>query len=143
MLLLGAVICYESLRLGLGTWRVPGPGFLPFWAAVFLISLAIGIFIMAVVKDADASQGPEKFWSRPESWKKVLLVLFSLVVYNLIWTRLGFSLSTLLFLGFLFRVVGKRKWGTVAVGSILTSFAAYMLFEVLLKAQLPAGIVGF
>jgi putative tricarboxylic transport membrane protein len=143
LLLLGAVIGYESLHLGLGTWRVPGPGFLPFWAALFLVSLAAGIFILAIVNRDEASSGQQRFWARPDSWKKVLLVLLSLILYNLIWTRLGFSLSTLLFLGFLFRGVGKRKWGTVIVGSILTSFAAYMLFEVFLKAQLPTGIVGF
>ncbi len=143
LLLLAAVICYESLHLGLGTWRIPGPGFLPFWAGLFLISLSISIFILALVKHDKASQGPQKFWPRSDSFKIVSLVLISLIIYNLIWTTLGFSLSTLLFLVFLFRVVGKRRWGVVIAGSVLTSFAAYMLFEVFLKSQLPTGIVGF
>jgi putative tricarboxylic transport membrane protein len=143
LFLLAVVIGYESTNLGLGSWRIPGPGFLPFWAALFLASLSVAIFILAVVGHDEVSHGPQKFWSRPERWKRVFLVLISLIVYNLIWTRLGFSLSTLLFLGFLFRTVGKRKWGTVIAGAMLTSFAAYMLFEVLLKAQLPTGIIGF
>jgi putative tricarboxylic transport membrane protein len=143
LFLLGAVICYESLHLGLGTWRIPGPGFLPFWTGIFLVSLSISIFILALIKGEGTSPGPGKFFPRADSCKIVCLVLISLIIYNLIWTTVGFSLSTLLFLGFLFRVVGKRRWRVVISGAVLTSFAAYMLFEVLLKSQLPTGILGF
>ncbi len=141
LLLLGAVICYESLHLGLGTWRIPGPGFLPFWAGLFLVTLSISIFILALIKGDEASQG--KFFPRSDSFKIVSLVLISLLIYNFIWTTLGFTISTLLFLGFLFRVVGKRRWGVVIAGAVLASFTAYMLFEVLLKSQLPTGVLGF
>ena len=143
MLLLGVVICYQSLHLGLGTWRIPGPGFLPFWAGLFLVSLSVSIFLIALIKGDGASQGPGKFFPRSDSFKIVSLVLISLIIYNFIWTTLGFSLSTLLFLGFLFRGVGKRSWGVAIAGSVLTSLAAYVLFEVLLKSQLPTGILGF
>lgn len=143
LLLLGAVICYESVQLGLGTWRVPGPGFLPFWAGIFLVVLSISILLLTIVKKGIAVQETEKFFPRSDSFKIVSLVLISLLIYDLIWTTVGFSISTLLFLGFLFRVVGKRRWGVVIAGSVITSFAAYMLFEVLLKSQLPTGMLGF
>lgn len=143
LLALALVIGYESTHLGLGTWRMPGPGFLPFWTALVLVFLSAAIFASALLKRKAALSPAQPFWSGSENRKRVLLVLASLIAYDLIWTRLGFSLSTLLFLAFLFGVVGKRRWRTVIVGAALISATAYLLFETLLKAQLPPGIVGF
>ena len=143
LLLLGAAISYESLNLGIGIWTVPGPGFSPFGAGLSLACVAIGIFISAIVKGGKAPDRPEKFWPRPESRKVVFLVFMSLIVYNIIWTKLGFSLTTFLFVGFLFVIVGKRRWWVVITGAVLTSFIAYLIFQYFLQSQLPTGIVGF
>ena len=142
LFLLGAAIAYGSLKLGLGTWAAPGPGFLPFWAGLGLSLIAIGIFALAVIK-REGVPAAEKFWPRPDSGKIVLSVLISLIVYDLLWTRLGFSLTTFLLLVFLFRFVGKRAWSVTLGGAVMTSATSYFLFQVFLKSQLPAGFIGF
>lgn len=143
LLILGAVIGIESVSLGLGTWKAPGPGFLPFAAGLILLSLSMAIIAVAYLKGRKSPEISEKLWPPKENLKAIFAVLMSLVVYDLFWNILGFTLSTFLLLGFLYRYVGKRKWGIVIVGATLTAFVTYMLFGVLLKVQLPTGVVGF
>ncbi len=142
LFLLGAAIVYGSWGLGLGTWASPGPGFLPFLAGLGLSLIATGIFALAVIQKEEVPAA-EKFWPRLDSGKIVLSVFISLIVYDLLWTRLGFSLTTFLLLLFLFRFVGKRKWSVTLVGAMMTSLTSYFLFQVFLKSQLPTGFVGF
>ena len=139
--LLGAVICYASLGLGLGTWMAPGPGFMAFGAGLLLMVLSAFIGVLSIL--GRKGSPPEKFWPRADGPKIVLPVFLSLLAYNLLWTRLGFTLTTVLFMGFLLRAVGKRRWWVVLTGSGFTSLAAYFLFQRFLKSQLPAGILGF
>jgi hypothetical protein len=141
-LLLGAAVCYKSWSLGLGSLGSPGLGFLPFLAGLCLVFLSLGILLFAVVKITPASPTP-KFWPRSKEIKVVSLVFLSLVAYNLLWTKLGFTITTFLFIGFLFRVVGTRRWWVTIVGAGLSSFLAYLLFQTFLKSQLPTGFIGF
>ena len=96
LFLLGVAVVYGSLKLGLGTWAAPGSGFLPFWAGLGLSFMAIGIFVPATIKKGGVPEAAGKFWPRPDSAKIVLSVFISLIVYDLLWTRLGFSLTTFL-----------------------------------------------
>ena len=43
---------------------------------------------------------------------------------------------------FLLKAIEPQKWGTSLIASFSISAAAYIVFEVLLKVQLPLGIVG-
>ena len=142
LLLLGASVCYKSLSLGLGPLGSPGPGFLPFLAGLCLAFLSLGILLFAVVKIMPASPAA-KFWPNSKKMKVVSLVFLSLVAYNLLWTKLGFTISTFLFIGFLFRIVGARRWWVTIVGAGLSSLLAYLLFQTFLKSQLPIGFIGF
>ena len=74
---------------------------------------------------------------------KSLIVLGALFAFIYLLPRLGFLICTILFLGFLFRIVKPLGWGVVIGGSILLALGAYGIFEVWLKAQLPIGPWGF
>ena len=142
LLLLGASVCYKSLSLGLGPSGSPGPGFLPFLAGLCLASLSLAILLLAVVKKTPASP-TGKFWPGLKKLKVVSVVFLSLVAYNLLWTKLGFTLTTFLLMGFLFRIVGARGWGATILGAGISSFLAYLLFQTFLQSQLPTGFIGF
>ncbi len=143
LLIVGVVVSYESLRLGFGTWKVPGAGFLPFWAGLGLCSCSMIIFLITILKREGEGHAGERFWPRADSRKIVLIVLLSMIVYNLVWTTLGFPLSTFVFTGFLFRFIGRRRWWTTIAGAVLTFLASYVLFGFFLECQLPRGIIGF
>ncbi len=66
-----------------------------------------------------------------------------MIIFNLLWTQVGFFIATFLFIGFLFRVVGERSWRVTLGGAALTSFLAYLFFNTLLQSHLPVGLFGF
>ncbi len=140
-LICGASICIASLKYGLGTLVNPGTGFTPFLAgsAIFLFS-SIGLV------RATLEQKKGLGWKSPIrglAWGKSFIVLAALFSYTLAVIPLGFSLSTALFIGFLLRAARPQRWSVVIIGSFSTAFAAYLIFEVLLGAQLPKGPWGF
>jgi hypothetical protein len=52
----------------------------------------------------------------------------------------GFLISTLVLLLFLFRFIGNLKWWVVFTGMLLVTLMTHVLFKVALKVQLPAGL---
>lgn len=132
-------ICIESLRLPLGSWRDPGPGFLPLGSGIGLAILAITAFFQARFR---AEEKTRKGWYSQERWKSLLVILGVLFGYALFLDFLGFLISTFLLLVMLFRFVEPQRWVVAIGGSALASIASYIIFEVWLKTQLPKGILG-
>ena len=141
LILLGVATGIESVRLGIGSSMLPGPGFLPLGASLVLVFLALAILVRAWLAAADATA--EKLWPPADKLAMVAAVLISLAIYALVWNTLGFSLSTCLLLAFLLRFVGKQQWMTVIAGTLITTVVSYLLFGVFLKVELPAGVIGF
>jgi hypothetical protein len=139
--LIGLTITIASLGYGLGTLDSPKTGFMPFLAGV-----AISFFSFIGIIQATIQQKKGVVWKsilKGVHWEKSLIVLGALFAFIYLLPRLGFLLGTILFLGFLFRVVKPLGWGVVICGSIILALGAYGIFEVWLKAQLPKGPWGF
>ena len=143
LFLFGTLIWVESLKLGLGRMAAPGPGFLPLLAGVALCLFSIGTFVVAGNSKGSIPKANGKFFFYEGSKKIVSLVFLSLICFNCLWELIGFSLTSFIFLGFLFWVVGKRNWKVSLMSSAIISFLAYVLFQLFLEAQLPTGYVGF
>ena len=135
-LLLSAYVCGESLRLGLGDMHRPGPGFISFWSGLILGLMAVGIVLRSFF---GKGVGGEKF----ANWQSVVSVGLSLFGFLLLLDTLGFIISTFLFVSFLLKRVEQKKWLFSLTVAGLTACFSYVIFEVLLKAQLPQGIFGF
>jgi hypothetical protein len=126
----------ESWRLGFGSFVRPGPGFMPFLAALVLGALAVAAFIQAILDQSGPGAGGV-FDTR--DLLRVLGVIVVLAAYALSWDVVGFLASTLLLLFFLFRCVEPLRWRTVLIASVLTLTLTYILFSTLLGARLPPG----
>lgn len=139
-LILAIFISMESLRLPIGAWRDPGPGFLPLGTGILL-----GVLSIVNYYQSRKGQGPppKDSWYSPKGWPKLVLVTVSLFIYILLWPVLGFLLSTVTLLFFLFRTVEPQTWKVTIGGSILIPAAFYALFDMWLKTQLPKGVLGF
>ena len=134
-------ICFESIRLPLGSLRDPGPGFLPLLVGLILAGLSVVCFRRAQTAESEDQKGS---WYSQERWKNLIWVLLALFAYALTLDPLGFLLSTFLFLSFLFRVgMGPKKWFWSIGGSLIASLSCYVVFELWLRTQLPKGILGF
>jgi putative tricarboxylic transport membrane protein len=132
-ILFSSYICIESYHLGIGKWRKPGPGFLTFYAGMILCGLALVIFF-----DKGKGKGPEG----PFPWRGGGLCLLALLAYVLLLNPLGFIPTTFLFIAFVIRFVERKRWVVSIFTALTSALAAYGLFDVCLKSQLPRGIMG-
>ena len=128
-------VCVESVRLGLGTYRQPGAGFVPFCAGVILGVLSLALIFLAFVRDAKKAET----WHNPD---RILMVFLAILGFTLLLEWLGFILSALLLIWFLLKVVERRGWSFSVGVALLVAGASYVVFDVWLRAQLPAGILG-
>jgi putative tricarboxylic transport membrane protein len=134
----GLLACYGASRLGLGSVAEPGAGFIFFWSGLVLIILSLIVFAGAVRSlDDTVRQMPEI------NWRKITLVLFSLLLYAFFLERLGFVLTTFVLMSFLLGCIQGAGWfrslGTAGAAALTT----YAMFELWLKIRLPKGIFGF
>jgi hypothetical protein len=139
--LIGCLICAGSVGYGLGTFSAPDSGLMPFLTGVGMVVLGISGCV-----DATLRRVRGECWApvlRGVRWRKGALVVAALVAYVLLLRPLGFLLDTILFLAFLLRAIVPQRWPVVAVGAFGAAGAAYAVFEVWLKAQLPKGWLGF
>ena len=139
-LAVGAGVCYGGYDLELGTLHDPGSGFLFFWAGIIMIGLSVSIFIRAI--RARAKEGELKLLWSEIGWKKIVSVLLALSLYAYLFILLGFILSTVLLLIFLFKAVEPQKWSWAILGAILSTLTAYGVFQLWLGSQLPKGFLG-
>lgn len=134
--LLCLFVAVESWRMGLGTFRIPGPGFLTFWVSLVVTLLTAAL----VVKERAAKIGEhaEPLFKGKKVANLVLGFLF-LIAYPMLLDTLGFSLCNVLFVGACLKVIAGKKWGvTVGVSSGIALFV-YLLFVAWLQLPFPQG----
>lgn len=140
-LFVGVFFALYARTVEIGTFTEPGPGFLPFFGGLTLtamsLALLLGTFIRKMV-EVNLSFFPQR-----DSWKRVLAVFLSLIVYNLLLQHLGFTLTTFLFIGFLVRFIFPQSMKKTLVVAILSALGARLLFINFLETQLPKGFFGF
>lgn len=136
----GLAIALYSGNYGLGSFSSPGPGFLPFLTGLAIAGLALVVFLQQL-----SSRSREKMtdlWRRG-NWPNVSMVMGALVLYTLLFQFLGFLLDTFWLIAFLLRVMEPMGWKKCLTGAVAASGGAYLVFQIWLKAQLQAGVLGF
>jgi len=137
---LGIAVAVISYELQLGTLRNPGPGLMPFLLGILLSLCSVPILIGSLLTIRNkAKQGDEGIWSGVE-FKRLLLVVFSLVSYAMILEKVGFVIATFFLLIILFKVIGSRKWLFALMTSAIVVLLSYLLFVVFLKVEMPSGL---
>jgi putative tricarboxylic transport membrane protein len=140
-LAVAAAICFGSVRLSLGALQKPGPGFFPFLAGAVL-----GLFsLLSLLQSFKGPPEDEKaeVWPKARRALRIASVILALILYAIGMNYLGFTLSTLIFLGFLLRGIDPQRWVVVLAVSIFGTTFSYGIFQFWLGAQLPKGPWGF
>ena len=140
LMLLGVLVLGDALRLGAG-WGSDGPrsGFFPFWLAVLLLLVSLGIFIQALRRSA-----LREFVTR-EQLRPVLQVVLPMAAFvvliappGLPW-GLGLYVSGAIYLAFYMRWVGRHDWRAVIVLAVLVPVVTFIVFERWFLVPMPKG----
>jgi hypothetical protein len=103
----------------------------------------VSLFVLLPALGQREAAGKEAFFPQPDSFRKVLLSLLSLVAFGVLMQYAGFFLTTFLFMLFATRIMEPNGWRLVIVLAILTTAMSYLLFVVLMEVPLPQGLLGF
>ena len=140
-LALSVFICQQSAVIEVGSLGQPGPGLLPFGAGLAMGGLAIWFLIQSFVSKesrSDVSQDGSTF-----KRGRFFMVCVSLFVYTSAVNRLGFFLTTFLFVVFVLWLVESKKGWRTLLEAILITVGNYLLFVKWLGLGLPAGIFAW
>jgi len=146
-LVLGILICVDAIKLKLGDFNTPGPGFLPFLSGVLLGIFGLILFFpttfarLGKAEEAEPEE-PPAVWN----WGKLInpfLTLLILFVYILLLEPLGFILTTFICMLLWFKLSEPKRWLKPLILSVSTSILSYLLFSVWLRCQFPRGLIKF
>jgi hypothetical protein len=134
----GAIVVYDSLRLGSG-WASDGPkpGYFPFYVGL-LICVSALINVVGALRLRGARNKP---FVQVGQLKMVLTVLVPTAIFAAAVTWIGIYTAGALFIAFFMRWLGKYAWWKVAAVSVGTAVVFYLVFEIWFKVPLPKGIV--
>ncbi len=120
-----------GFRLKVGSLSAPEPGFFPFVAGAAIAALSLLHFL--------AKNSHEDINTGSGGWMKAVALACALCAYTLTLEWLGFIIATLLLAIVVMRVSHRQPWLRIIIVSTAASLAAYYLFHVLLRVDLPAG----
>jgi putative tricarboxylic transport membrane protein len=132
---LGVFVIEQGRRLGLGSVNQPGMGFTMFWIGLVMSGLALGIAAHAI-----KTEGPSvrSLWSGTR-WKKTLIVIATFLLYAILFSRLGFLLSTIPLMLVLLRAVDPVRWVLAIPLAFGMPLLIWWVLKQLLQIQLPNG----
>lgn len=141
-LLVGLGFATGGIRYGFGSWREPGAGFLPLLFGMLLASLSVFLFILSLKRGPGGETKP--FWLEEGSRRRIVLTFLSLVAYTALLKKIGFILTTFLFVLFLMKEISRKGWMLSLVVALAFSLLGYGLFSLVLGVVLPKGtLYGF
>ena len=131
----------ESFKYDYMTMYTPGPGFHPFWLGVCL-----GLLSLYLIYDTFRRRGIKEEESHLPGKKglaRVGLIALITAMLAFLMTRLGFVLSSFVFIVLILFILEKFKIvKSVLYGAILSG-AIFLIFRYWLEVDLPKGWLGF
>jgi hypothetical protein len=103
LVLFALLVIWESRHYPFGTFRLPGPAFVPALLAALLLIFGV----LLVVTSSRAPRRSSISWT---GWRHAAAILAACVFAVFATERLGYRLTVLLMLGFLLKVVEGRGW---------------------------------
>ena len=134
LLVLGAVVVADSLRLGAG-WGSDGPksGFFPFWLGAVLVLTAAALVVQAWRRGTS-----QPFVSR-ERLKPVVIVLAPALALVVLTQFVGLYVASALYMAVYMRWVGAHRWSTTIFLAVGFPLLTFIVFEQWFLVPMPKG----
>jgi putative tricarboxylic transport membrane protein len=142
-LLFSINFCIESYSYGLGNWKMPGPGFFPFGAGLVFGILSLYLTVKGRLPDPSRTKEVTHDLSEHPKWGLMATIVGGMFAYALFLQSLGFALCTFFFVLLCLRGIAKRHWSGSLVVALSVAVGSHLLFNVILNAQIPNGILTF
>jgi len=137
--LIASLFAVLAFRMKIGTFLDPGPGLYPFMLATLLFSLAMVRAVLYLREEPTTGDCPPE---RKFQWANLCKVLAALALYGALLEFVGFLVSNLAFLIFLFIAVGRYGWRFSVSVSVAAAVLAQFTFVYLLRLELPDGVLS-
>jgi len=145
-IIIGIGICLYAYKMGLGSFREPGAGFIAFVTGLFLMLMGALVVMgrkripQRVPKDKmrEIRNSETSFPGSPAF--KFAYGVALLLLYALLLEPLGYILTTFLVMFGLFYDPSRRRSGLAFTASLLSTGMTYVVFEMWLHTQLPRGV---
>ena len=134
--LFALLVIWESRHLPFGTFRQPGPAFVPILLAILLLMFAVSLMLTS----GGAPLLSSIQWTE---WRHAIAILVASVFSVFAMERLGYRLTIVLTLMFLVKFIEHRGWILSLVFAMSMSFGSFFLFYTMLRVPLPQGPWGF
>jgi hypothetical protein len=135
---LSVLIFSSSLKLGIGDFGNPGPGFMPFFASILLFSLSSLVFIKGIIGSSKDEEGELSIgW---ENLTKPINLMIALICFSFLFKALGYLITTFLLMFAMFFIYEPKKWYVHIVISAIVASLSFLVFYTWLRVQLPTGI---
>ena len=139
-LLFSLITCIEAYRLGLGAINQPGPGLFPFGAGVVMLVLSLAALFQSMARK---EKGERTIGHERLRWWNIVVIPATIIAYAFSLEKIGFLITTFLFMCLLLKIVEPQTWKTAILGGLITTVVANVIFNVIFQAQIPRGILGF
>lgn len=124
----GGLAMLGSANLGMGSMADPGPGLWPMVASLGLLTCSVA-YLVRPDRNAAEPIGREA--------TVVLLGTLSVVLYAVLFERIGFEIPSVLLLVLWLRGFGQESWRTSVAVALAATAAVYAVFIVALGVSLP------
>ena len=142
LFLLGGVTLILSLRMPLGTFRMPGTGLFPFCLGILLMILSCFYLLKLYLRGRKKGENRERIAEKAGSPKQLVLFLGTMVLATFFFNTFGYPLVSFLLMLSLLRILGMKRWGLNLLISVVTAAGSYYLFVQWLQIPLPKGWIG-
>ena len=136
---LSIFIMILSNKYGLGSFRNPGPGLMPFLVGLLLFVICLYLLLILLLKMYGRSKTAKENQHQINYWK-IVVVLVSMYAYALFLESLGYLIATFILLSILFRSAGSKRWSVIVISSAVTVLITYFVFTYL-GLRFPSGIL--
>ena len=143
-ILLGLTISIWSATFPMGGVKDPGPALLPLACGLILMLLGVILLVQKKGEKADSSgKPPGPLLPGGAAGRRVALTLGGMLLSAIFFMPLGFVLTVFLLILFLMRTIEPQRWKVTILYAFVSAAGSFVVFKVLLKSQLPSGLLGF